>query len=287
MNKIISLYTALFLSNLLIAQHDLNGIWKGYILKDGLSIDKAQPIYLDLQISGTTVNGNHRQEILETTHFAIKKIRGQFKNDVISFSEISIEQTSKDSKNKWCTGNFELKYNDTTGYLSGKYTGVSCKGDNGTVVLYRSQDPFNTEQLEAVSHHWVRELTKNVKNGIAAPEIREKEMKAFKFKPVYFEYDKDDLKPEYHAFLRDMIRIVKSHSDLRIKITGHTDADGSDEYNEDLSRRRAETLVRFFTQNGLDSDRIVIDFKGEKEPVDSNKTEEGKQRNRRVDFSFI
>ncbi len=265
----------------------MNGTWKGYILKDGLSIDKAQPVYLSLKIEKSVVNGFHRQEIYESTHFAIKKIRGQFKGNKVSFSEISIDKTSSNSKHKWCTGNFELTYNDTTGYLSGSYIGVSCKGDNGTVVLIKSNDPFNQEELEAVSHHWMKVMAKEVKEGLNAPEIRDKEMRAFVFKPVYFDYDKDDLKTEYYSFLLDMIRVIKSHSDLRIKITGHTDSDGSDEYNEDLSRRRAESLVNFFVRNGLQRDRIVIDFKGEKEPVDSNKTEEGKQRNRRVDFSFI
>jgi OOP family OmpA-OmpF porin len=81
--------------------------------------------------------------------------------------------------------------------------------------------------------------------------------------------------------------MVKSHSDLRIKITGHTDADGSDRYNEKLSQKRAKALIQFFENNGLEKSRVVIDFKGEKQPVDSNKTPEGKQRNRRVDFTFI
>jgi OmpA-OmpF porin, OOP family len=271
----------------LVGQTDLNGTWKGYILKDGLSPEKAQPVYLELEINKSIVNGFHRQEIFESTHFAIKKIRGQFKDDKISFSEISIEKTSKNSKNKWCTGNFELMYNDTTGYLSGKYVGVSCKGDNGTIVLYKSTNPFHHDELDAVSHQWMKQLTKDIKEGLNAPEIREREMRAFVFKPVYFDYDKDELKAEFYPFLLDMIRVIKSHSDLRIKITGHTDSDGSDEYNEDLSRRRAESLVNFFVRNGMQRDRIVIDFKGEKEPVDSNKTDEGKQRNRRVDFSFI
>ena len=84
-----------------------------------------------------------------------------------------------------------------------------------------------------------------------------------------------------------MVRVVDGHSDLRIKVTGHTDSDGSDSYNEDLSRRRAEALINFFVSQGLSKDRIVLDFKGEKEPVDTNNTPEGKQKNRRVDFSFI
>ncbi len=84
-----------------------------------------------------------------------------------------------------------------------------------------------------------------------------------------------------------MIRVVDGHSDLRIKVTGHTDADGSDTYNLDLSKRRAEALIQFFIVNGLSRERIEIDFKGEADPIDDNATPEGKQRNRRVDFSFI
>ena len=81
--------------------------------------------------------------------------------------------------------------------------------------------------------------------------------------------------------------MVKSHSDLRIEITGHTDADGSDKYNLALSRKRSEALLSFFAQNGMPKDRVVVRYKFEKEPVDQNKTDEGKQRNRRVDFRFI
>ena len=81
--------------------------------------------------------------------------------------------------------------------------------------------------------------------------------------------------------------MVKSHSDLRIEITGHTDADGSDAYNLALSKKRSEALLSFFSANGLPKDRVVIQYKGEKEPVDQNQTDEGKQRNRRVDFRFI
>jgi outer membrane protein OmpA-like peptidoglycan-associated protein len=84
-----------------------------------------------------------------------------------------------------------------------------------------------------------------------------------------------------------MIRVVDGHTDLRIKVTGHTDADGSDAYNVDLSKKRAQSLIDFFVANGLSKDRIEIDFKGESLPVDSNSTPEGKQHNRRVDFAFI
>ncbi|MEY4287418.1 MAG: hypothetical protein RL511_1507, partial [Bacteroidota bacterium] len=109
----------------------------------------------------------------------------------------------------------------------------------------------------------------------------------FSFQPIYFDYDQALIKSEYEAYLKELIRMVKSHSDLRIEITGHTDTDGSDAYNLALSKKRCEALLSFFAANGLAKDRVVIQYKGEKEPVDQSNTDEGKQRNRRVDFRFI
>jgi outer membrane protein OmpA-like peptidoglycan-associated protein len=84
-----------------------------------------------------------------------------------------------------------------------------------------------------------------------------------------------------------MIKVVKGHSDLRVKVTGHTDSDGSDQYNDTLSYNRAQAITNYFVKRGLSPDRLVIEFKGEHSPIDTNKNPEGKQRNRRVDFEFI
>ena len=88
--------------------------------------------------------------------------------------------------------------------------------------------------------------------------------------------------------MQQMAKIVESHSDLRIKIIGHTDSNGTDEYNIDLSRRRAFRVRDFLVkQCGLREDRIVIEFRGERDPATSNATKLGKSLNRRVDFEFI
>ncbi len=116
---------------------------------------------------------------------------------------------------------------------------------------------------------------------------REIERKEFQFIPIYFDHDKAEIKNKYDVFLKKMIRVVNGHTDLRIKVIGHTDSDGTDAYNVELSKRRAKSLIKYFIKNGISSDKIEIDFKGEKEPVDTNKTKQGKQKNRRVDFSFI
>jgi OOP family OmpA-OmpF porin len=138
-----------------------------------------------------------------------------------------------------------------------------------------------------MNHSWFLRFNSDLENGLSSPTKRLEELKAFKFESVYFDYGKDVLKEEYKNYLLKMIKMVKSHSDLRIKITGHTDADGSDRYNNKLSKRRSEAIILFFEANGLRRDRIVTDYKGEKKPIDNNKTEDGKRKNRRVDFEFI
>ena len=153
--------------------------------------------------------------------------------------------------------------------------------------MYRSNAVFSSNDMIKL-HQSRRDIFINYLNKKRqAPEIREKERKNFVFEPIYFDYDKDELKAEYFNYLSEMARIVLDHTDLRIKMTGHTDADGSDAYNKDLSQRRAKAIQDFFIKQGIPIHKIVIDFKGESEPVDNNKTDNGKQRNRRVDFNFI
>jgi OOP family OmpA-OmpF porin len=68
----------------------------------------------------------------------------------------------------------------------------------------------------------------------------------------------------------------------RLSITGHSDAIGSDEYNEALGYRRAQSLQHYFENKGMPSDKIIVESKGEKEPVDDNKTTAGRANNRRT-----
>jgi outer membrane protein OmpA-like peptidoglycan-associated protein len=170
--------------------------------------------------------------------------------------------------------------------LEGTYES-KCPEEKGKIILYKSKFDFNDKPEPLQAHSWFDRFANDLKEGLSSPEQRLVELRNFKFDPIYFDYDKYEIKGEYQDYLRKMIKMVKSHSDLRIKITGHTDADGSDKYNEKLSQNRAKALIRFFEENGLEKSRVVIDFKGEKQPVDSNKTPEGKQKNRRVDFAFI
>lgn len=285
MRYLLTIYLTLFFVPLYFGQ--LSGVWQGIMIKDGSINDQSTLVFAHFEISDGNVSGNTRNEMYDTDLFAVKKIRGTSIQNKLSFSEFVIEKKKNNSKINWCNISADLIYDDSTGYLTGRYTSSDCKRNNGKIILYRFKGEFPKDEESALSQVWYTRFLIDLKKGYNAPEIREKERKSFVFQPIYFDYDKDELKSEYFSFLIKMVRVVDGHSDLRIKVTGHTDSDGSDSYNEDLSRRRAEALINFFVSQGLSIDRIVLDFKGEKEPVDTNSTPEGKQKNRRVDFSFI
>lgn len=284
-----SIFNILFLviSFFGVGQNKLVGTWQGFMIKDGSTNDQAMILYAQFEINNEVVSGRTRNEIVNTDLFAVKKIKGSAKDKSISFSEFVIEKKKNSTKSNWCNINADLVYDDSTGYLKGRFTSSDCKRNNGTIILYRINATLSATSDSPMSHSWYKNFQSDLKKGYAAPEIREKERKNFTFQPIYFDYDKADIRPEYFSFLKRMARVVDGHSDLRIKVTGHTDDDGSDAYNIELSRRRAEAIVNHFVSLGLSKDRIVIDFKGEKEPVDNNNTPEGKQKNRRVDFTFI
>ena len=214
-------------------------------------------------------------------------MKGTVSKNTLELKDIVISKKTAASRVQWCKLNCKLEYNEITGYLEGTYTSSDCRNTVGKIIAYRTESIFSMDEKPSESHHWFDLLNTDLKKGLNAPEIRVLERLNFKFEPIYFDYDKDEIRPEHFAYLSGMIKVIEGHTDLRVKVTGHTDADGSDAYNDGLSKRRAESIIKFFTDRGLSRDRLEFDFKGEKQPVDSNDTPEGKQLNRRVDFRFI
>lgn len=270
-----------------MSQIDFNGVWQGIIVRDGTKNENSSLLYANFIVNGKILEGKTRDEIYNTDLYAVKKLKGTVSGNVLDFKQIVVEKKKNSSKVTWCVFEGKLTYNDSTGYLEGRYSSTDCKRNTGKIILYKSTIGFSDKEESPASHLWFSNFIKDLNKGYNAPMIREKERKNFAFQPIYFDYDKADIRPEYIAFLKKMVRVVDGHTDLRIKVVGHTDADGSDAYNIELSKKRAQALIDFFIANGLSRDRIEIDFKGESEPIDSNTTPEGKQRNRRVDFSFI
>ncbi|NGZ75201.1 OmpA family protein [Saccharibacillus alkalitolerans] len=101
---------------------------------------------------------------------------------------------------------------------------------------------------------------------------------------LLFDYDKAELKPEASKTLDGIVKALKELDGASVEIQGHTDDRGSDDYNLDLSERRAQAVLRYFEESGLENVNFTAAGYGKKQPVASNDTEEGRGRNRRVDL---
>jgi OmpA-OmpF porin, OOP family len=274
------------------SQRKLSGEYQGIIYTDGLDFSDAQPIYFSLTVVRGLVDGKMRYEEKNSTNYVIWKLSGKVTENQLATSDkhfqLQQQRVLKQSSQEkiTCFSQLNWRYDDSTGYLKGYQQPIKCAGKSFYVLLYKSEFEWHEGKEPLQTHSWVNRLVSDLKAGLSSPEKRKVELKNFQFQAVHFDYDKHDLKSEYHAYLLSVVKTVKSHSDLRIRVIGHTDSDGSNAYNERLSQRRTESIVDFLERNGLPRDRIVVEFKGEKAPVGSNKSEEGKRKNRRVDFEF-
>lgn len=101
-----------------------------------------------------------------------------------------------------------------------------------------------------------------------------------------FDFDKSTLRPEGAAALDTLVEKYRGNARLRtMSLTGHTDSVGSDEYNQGLSERRANSVRDYLVEKGVDGSKISASGRGESSPAATNDTAEGRQQNRRVDVS--
>ena len=101
-----------------------------------------------------------------------------------------------------------------------------------------------------------------------------------------FDHDKSVLKPEGKAALHELDEAIKAKGArvVDIDVIGHTDSDGTEEYNQALSERRAQAVRDYMVSEGVDPNIIDVSGEGESNPVASNATKEGRAENRRVDI---
>jgi OOP family OmpA-OmpF porin len=104
---------------------------------------------------------------------------------------------------------------------------------------------------------------------------------------AFFDFDKSVLKPEGKAKLDDLVSKVKAINLEVIIAVGHTDATGTDAYNQKLSVARSEAVKAYLVSKGIEKNRVYTEGKGEKQPVADNKTKEGRAKNRRVEIEVV
>ena len=101
---------------------------------------------------------------------------------------------------------------------------------------------------------------------------------------INFDFDKSNIRSGEEAKLQGVLQTLVDNPDIKITVEGHTDSIGTDEYNMGLSQRRADSVRSYLLSRGIDFDRVDVAAFGERVPLASNDTREGRAMSRRVEF---
>jgi OOP family OmpA-OmpF porin len=116
--------------------------------------------------------------------------------------------------------------------------------------------------------------------------ITETRITGLKIGDVLFDFNRDDIQPQYGEELQALGGFLKKNPNAYALLVGYTDSVGPEEYNLNLSNRRADSVAAYLMNNyGVKQDQIVVNWYGEANPVASNDTAEGRAQNRRVEVA--
>ena len=113
------------------------------------------------------------------------------------------------------------------------------------------------------------------------------EGKAIRLNNIFFDTGKSELRPESAPELDRMVAVLNENPKMTISLNGHTDNTGGVAVNQKLSQDRADAVREYFIGKGIEPDRIASKGFGESKPVAANDTEDGRQKNRRVEFLIV
>jgi|GEM_PF-316516 len=111
--------------------------------------------------------------------------------------------------------------------------------------------------------------------------------KVVRLEGVTFEFNKTRLRPDSQTILNWVVGIMKKYPDMQVELAGYTDSVGSAAYNLKLSQARADSVKGYLLEQGIDGSRVQTKGYGKENPVADNKTDEGRERNRRVELHIL
>ena len=171
--------------------------------------------------------------------------------------------------------------NFTSNSATGKYLVTLPSGKNYGIRVENEDYLFKSVNVNIPKADGFQEIIKDV--DLDKIEIG----KAIVLNNIFYDYDKATLRPESRAELERLHQLMLDNPKMKIEIGGHTDGDGSDSYNQDLSERRAASVVTYLQEKGVGVNRLVYKGYGEKVPIAPNDTPENKQKNRRTELRIL
>jgi len=178
----------------------------------------------------------------------------------------------------------------------------SSKVKRGKKAVDQSADAFDLDADSMKSfalddqlskHSDSKTASKSAENPIFSWENLNAEESKHQFKTIYFDFDKDLIRDESVIELSKLYYFMTSNPDMVVEVAGHTDSRGTDEYNIDLSKRRAKSVQAWLTERGIKAKRIVTKGYGEAKPIadnvkpDGSDDPDGRQMNRRIELTIL
>jgi OmpA-OmpF porin, OOP family len=157
---------------------------------------------------------------------------------------------------------------------------------NGTSYSYFAEKTGYysvSNNVDLSSESEFKELTVD----IIMQSVKSLEEKSIVLNNIYFDFDKYDLKPESFVELDRVYKFLSDNAAVNIELSAHTDSKGSDEYNLELSQKRAESVAAYLASKGISPQRLIAKGYGESVPIADNSTEEGMSKNRRVEMKVV
>jgi OmpA-OmpF porin, OOP family len=218
-------------------------------------------------------------------YFSVSEIKRTTDEVLIREAQVRAERTVPAPGGKWVkvSGQFVAKY-EAEFMLLGNFS-----DDFNTLSVAPREDCFNYAYYY-VDDVLVKKIPPFMPVPVKADDLSKQKLvpgKPILLKNIYFEFDKDELMPRSFVELNKLLKILRDNPKLSIEILGHTDALGEDNYNLDLSRRRAESVVKFLLDNKIAKTRLRARGQGERQPIATNDTDEGRAQNRRVEFVVL
>jgi len=169
----------------------------------------------------------------------------------------------------------------TSNAATGKYLISLPAGKNYGIAVTAPDYAFHSENFIVEESMGYREIRKDI--GLN----RYKAGTTIILRNIFFDFDKATLRPESKTELERVYTILTENPRMKVRIAGHTDNIGSDEYNQRLSEARAKAVCEYLISRGISIDRLSYIGYGESRPIDTNETSEGRQNNRRVELEII
>jgi outer membrane protein OmpA-like peptidoglycan-associated protein len=164
-----------------------------------------------------------------------------------------------------------------------KMTGMNLRGLPAGRYIYQARDMNNCRSSDTIVFTEPVVVKDDFEEGLKDID----EGSAVVLENIFFEFNKTTLLPASFPELDKVVSFIIDNDIKMIEISGHTDSEGSDSYNQKLSEGRAAAVVTYLASKGVNPDRLLAVGYGEGRPIDSNQTEQGQAQNRRVEFTLI